>query len=1615
MIRVKLNDAIQVNVNTDDPAVATREANAYFRQQFPDEFESWRRTQMGLGRSIASGTARAVNEFQGQLYTAAEGLGQSLNLPGLQKYGREGRIEQARQAEVAQPEVLRTPLLESQGPADVGRAAAEIVTGSLPQTTTGIGGAVAGARLGARAGLPGLVGGLIGGGLAGYLPTAGSDIQRQIEVAAERQGVTPAEITQIPSPGAAFAAAVPQAALESAGDVLTLGAARFLGRPAREVTGTLGQRVMRGAAVGTVTEPPVEVAQTAIERYQADLPVTGPEAGREYLEAGLGGAIAGGVLGGAARGAFGARPEVVPPAEPAAPAEPTPLPRGSVPPTGEGVQPSTPAPEAAAPAPRFEPITLPERPEPLASVAETEAFLAENPRFTPSVPLATPEAAQAFVNAARVADWQQTVTNTRQQAIDDFVGKPAAPASEAEAALPINREAQATNFFTNLGEAQTLGNLDMNSFTPTQIARSALAVRDVDPGKPSKTELKSITEQLDGLADVGYLRKLTPRTYGINTTPTARPAPTAAESQAEVAALNEQLTTGTPSPEMVRRPGIGEAAAPQQPLDEPSLWQGYSLNAGPDARSSVVAQARNVAAVRQRPFTRPELVDFANQISTAPTPEARDQIANDFITRPAPTPTAAAAPPSRGSVPPAGRSAPASQPASAAPVQPAEDVIAQGPILQSAQQGRQILERQYEDSISNPIFKYFASPIMTMAKVKPVFKAAGDAMKRLYTRSQEATTEFSQLVEPSARLPSESRAKIALAMQDARSRQQMPDRANFTPEEYSAMESLFKAGQRAYDYFIDSYAKKYYDPVNAKTPQERARLEAFQQQKGSRLLTEMSEAELRATSPRGFQEIQTYNRMRDKFYFPQIGIGSHFVAAYKKLPGGRKDIVRIYFYTPLNAAQRVRGFQDPEARALQYLRQEFADPNQFEIMTRGMQSESDARAQQVRLDGDFISQYLQELSKVSGRDGKQIIERMSREIDKAQMNRMFRPNKDVLRAVTPDNAAEYILDVMPKYFLSAAKIQARRYIQDDFARAIQPLTANDRAYWNELLDYSTVPSEAYGTARAMAFFMYLGAAPDTALINLSQLPFVTLPRLLRDGGASCNSYFGDAFKTVVFNRDFGKVLKGDLAFTNEVISRILNRDEAAALIQARNQGVFTPLYTNESRGQVSADTLRKLGVADQEAAKYAKGVNKVADLFGRFMQAAEETNRLVTFIAAYRMAKANPTAMQTSNRVDNTTYNTPYDYAANVVFDTQFITSKEDRALVQRFRPEAEVATQFMSFPLKMTEQYVRHAGMIIRGLKDSDPVVAKAGAVALSAMLAPLITFAGIWGLPFADSLRELSERLIKEIWGTPINFKVEIDKMLDGSRFASIINNGVPHAYGYMSLQKRLGIDPLPTEELLSGSTLALFGPVGGLIEKVPQSFQYYSNGDYWGLAATLLPRAFGNVVKGAQLAIEEEQLTRRGTSIIVPELVRGVDERNVVPASIRQALGFPPPEFLDARELVGRQMELESQTRKATQRVHMELARIQVEVLRAQQRGDTAAVAEGSNKFRTRLLEIAREQDGKPLDQQVRPNLSEIRDRAIKDFQGRASPEVLLRETPQQQRAALIEELRRRGQIP
>jgi hypothetical protein len=1596
-------------------------AREYFRSAFPQEFESWRRTQVGLGSSITQGASRAVDEFQGQLYSAAEGLGQSLNMPSLQQFGREGRIEQALQAEAAQPQALRTPILESQGPGDVGRAAAEIVTGSLPQTATGIGGALAGARLGARAGARGaLLGGFLGASGAGYLPTAGANIQRKVEEEAKRLGVTPAEVTQIPNPGESFIAAIPQVALESAADIATLGAGRFLGRPVGEAAGSLGQRLLRGAGVGAATEPLAEVPQAAIERYQAGLPITGPEANREYLEAGLGGAIAGGVLGGAARGAFGARPTPEAAPAPEAAPEPAPVPRGSVP--AVGVAPTPPVAEAAptpepAPAPRFEPLTMPTRPEPLASVDQVEAFLAENPRFTPPVPLATPEATVAFVNAARVADWQQASTDMRQRAIDEFVAKPPQEA-DAETVAPSSRQAQASDFISNLAENAQLANVNLNSFTPADVARAALGARDLDPGRPSRAEQKAVSEQLNALADAGFLRKLSPKTFAVATEPVAPAPPTQTDVQQEIAAFNEQLATGTLTPETMQRMGAEVPAAPIQPQDEAALWRGYSLNAGPQARSPFVAQARNIAAIRQRPFTRPEFIDFAQQSSAAATPEARDQVYNDFINRrQAPTQAAAPqpAPTPAGDTPAAAAAAADPQSGAGKTTDTVEEALFSPPDNAPIKNLQASLDKQIVDGFRGGFMgKWFASPIATYSK-NPIYKGSADQLDRFYVRNHQALTQSTEAYEPALRLSAESQARIALTLQDARSKQQMWDRSAFTPEENAAMDGILRSFQSLFNFYVDSSTASYFNPALAKTAEDRARLEAFQRKKGDRLIGQMPDEEVRAASPIGHQEVKRYERRRDAFFFPQIAQGSHFVAAYEKLPGNKKRLVRIYFYDPARNIRRVRqavGLQrNFEDIAVKRLREEFPDSKRFYVMERGMEATRDENANNLRRDGDFIAQWLQELSKVSGAEAKQVIDRMTKEIKKAQMERMFRPNNDLLRAVTPENATDYIRDTVPNYIIAASKLQAREAVRDDFNNSLDGYSNEEKQYWNDTFNYASTPTEAFGTGRALAFLWFLGFNFSTAVIQFTQNPTVMVPRLLRDGaGASALRYSASAAKDVYGTLDVMKSLGKELDYTKKLIDRgVLTADEVTALRRAVKDGRINPVQAVELRSTFSADEMRKAGIADKSATTFAKNANKILDLSGKMLSAVDETNRVTAFLAAYRLAKARPEVMARASKLDNRNYATPYDYAEGVTSDTNFRSTKEDRALIQRFHPIAEAATQFQGPVFKILELYTRSAAQTIRGLRQSDPVMAKAGAIQFAAMLSTQVALAGIWSLPLAERIRELAEFILKLAFENATDFEQELERALGNGFMASMFSYGLPHASGTLSLNSRLKIDPLPQGSVSDWDVLSFFGPVGGLASKAVDTFQAWKKGDPWGAMVSFMPNALANIAKGAEIAVNKEQWTRGGERMISPADVDKAAQSGFLPPAIQQAIGFVPPEFADIRRGATRVDELRRINRDPTERANLELSRLLLRALEARAAGREQDVERFYRDYQKRYAEIAQQQESKPVAQRVNLNPQAILDRAQKDYAGRGNPAVLTRQTrvPAREEAARIAE--------
>jgi outer membrane lipoprotein SlyB len=157
-------------------------------------------------------------------------------------------------------------------------------------------GAKTGSTLGAVGGARGRVLGGIAGGIAGaFTPSYGQALAGNVERQAQEQEAAgqPIDINT----GKAATTAIPQAALDVVGDRILLGGKLFgkmIGIPEKvlfkdglETAEKLAKErflttLAKGTATGAAGEIPTEVAQQALERYQAGLSLTSPDALREY-------------------------------------------------------------------------------------------------------------------------------------------------------------------------------------------------------------------------------------------------------------------------------------------------------------------------------------------------------------------------------------------------------------------------------------------------------------------------------------------------------------------------------------------------------------------------------------------------------------------------------------------------------------------------------------------------------------------------------------------------------------------------------------------------------------------------------------------------------------------------------------------------------------------------------------------------------------------------------------------------------------------------------------------------------------------------------------------------------------------------------------------------------------------------------------------------------------------------------------------------------------------------------------------------------------------------------------------------------------------------------------
>jgi len=303
------------------------------------------------------------------------------------------------------------------------------------------------------------------------------------------------------------------------------------------------------------------------------------------------------------------------------------------------------------------------------------------------------------------------------------------------------------------------------------------------------------------------------------------------------------------------------------------------------------------------------------------------------------------------------------------------------------------------------------------------------------------------------------------------------------------------------------------------------------------------------------------------------------------------------------------------------------------------------------------------------------------------------------------------------------------------------------------------------------------------------------------------------------------------------IGTVTDRALAAALAQAETNGVIKP----QEVFQLQAEASRSLGSHPLARAALTT--------WGSLFQLAEQYNRRVAFIAAWRTA--------TEEGIAN-----PFRFAEDAVDATQGVFNKGNRPNIARGAAGATIMT-FRQFLI----QYVEFLSRL--------PLRHKALALAVIALLS------GVRGIPFWEDLEDLIDTLAQSMgynWQTRDQMNRWLASTL-GSGLADFLQRGVSGIAGFpVDVSARMGMaNIVPATDLLKPSNthrldsfLEIFGVSGGYVRDA--------------LKGEFRPVAVRNAAKGLDMAETGMARDSRG---------RKVADATAVDAAVK-ALGFQPGEI-------------------------------------------------------------------------------------------------------------------------
>jgi hypothetical protein len=429
-----------------------------------------------------------------------------------------------------------------------------------------------------------------------------------------------------------------------------------------------------------------------------------------------------------------------------------------------------------------------------------------------------------------------------------------------------------------------------------------------------------------------------------------------------------------------------------------------------------------------------------------------------------------------------------------------------------------------------------------------------------------------------------------------------------------------------------------------------------------------------------------------------------------------------------------------------------------------------------------------------------------------------------------------------------------------------------RDYLDRHYQYIMNPTDEFHALRSLAFSWYLGFAPDSALINLTQIPLVAAPYLsARFGGVRALSELMKASKDLT-------------SFYTKLNVKALSQDELDAIDLAIKHGFIDESQATELAAVSEGSNMARF-IPGQGWERGAATLGRWASFM---FQSVEKINRRVVFRAGYRLGRDMATSQDPKtryyiNELTSANQELYQGLLAGGMLPQNAVGFLVGRDAVERTqyeyaqwaRPEFMRGKKGALFTFFMFTQnmlwFARYSPGNLR-------------------YLALLLATAGLMGLPGADDLAAILKFTISKLGGKFFDPELEARKLVSElTDRPDLIMHGLGReSFGMTMVGEMLGI-PIPGFDLssrigmgrilpgvqpafalgedwndrLAKTAEDVVGPAWSIPSSVAEGLAGFDRNNFKSFER-LLPRAFKNVMRGLRYAVEGKETDAGGAEL-------------------------------------------------------------------------------------------------------------------------------------------------------